>query len=207
MKQEKVTSHFDVIAPQYDLYKKKNPFYYNAIKRKLKNLIPPGKKILDFGCGTGKILSHLIPSEGIGYDLSTKMIQIAKRKFKSKRNLAFVTSLNQIPGTFDYILMVDVIEHLAEPRKAFESLKKFMNEDTYLIVSFVDSSWESILLILEKLNLKMPEGPHRRMKESEVIQMGEKTGFKLKNRKKAQIFSWLPVYPLTFLTFKKKLFA
>lgn len=209
MKQEEVTSHFDVIAPQYDLYKKKNPHYtgfsnYRAIKKALKEIIPTEKKVFDFGCGTGEILAFLSPTLGIGYDISPKMVQIAQSKYKSKRNLGFVTSLNQISGTFDYILMVDVVEHLAEPRKAFASLKKFMNEDTYLIVSFVDSSWEPILWMLEKLGLKMPEGPHKRLLTNELIEIGEEAGLTCIKTQKVKIIEPIPFPLISLLTFKKK---
>lgn len=209
MKQSEVASYFDLIADRYDEYKKKNPHYtgfynYRAIKKALKEIIPTEKKVFDFGCGTGEILAFLSPTLGIGYDISTEMVQIAKRKFKSKKKLRFVTSLNQISGTFDYILMVDVVEHLAEPRKAFASLKKFMNEDTYLIVSFVDSSWEPMLWILEKLGLKMPEGPHKRLLTDEVIKIGEEAGLTCIKTQKVKIIELIPFPFISLLTFKKK---
>lgn len=204
MKQSEVASHFDSIAKKYDQYKRQNPYYYSAIKRFLKSLVPSGKKILDFGSGTGEILAYLSPSWGVGYDISPKMVQIAQSKYKSKRNLGFVTSLNQISGTFDYILMVDVVEHLAEPRKAFEGLKKFMNEDTYLIVFFVDSFWEPLLWILEKLGLKMPEGPHKRLLTDEVIKIGEQAGLTSIKTQRVKIIEPIPFPLISLLTFKKK---
>ena len=45
MKQEEVKKHFDAVAPNYDSYKEKNSFYYNALKKSLRSLIPPDKRI------------------------------------------------------------------------------------------------------------------------------------------------------------------
>jgi len=204
MREAEVKSHFETIAEKYDFYKNKSRFYYRSIKNYLKEAVPSNKRILDFGCGTGEILSHLNPQTGVGYDISPKMLKIAKKKFANSKNLRFVTSLNQISGTFDYIMMIDVVEHLARPQKAFESLREFCGKETLLIVSFVDSSWEPLLWILEKARLKMPEGPHRRLKTGKVIKIAKKSGFGVYEIRKTRIFPWLPFSPLTFLTLIRK---
>lgn len=204
MRESEVKSHFEAIAEKYDFYKNKSCFYYRSIKNYLKEVIPPDKRILDFGCGTGEILAHLNPQKGVGYDISSKMLKIAKEKFANNKNLRFATSLNQISDIFDYILMIDVVEHLARPLEAFESLKKFCGKKTLLIVSFVDSSWEPLLWILEKARLKMPEGPHRRLKTAKVIDIAKKSGFGVREVGKIPIFIWLPFSPLTFLILVRK---
>lgn len=204
MREAEVKSHFETIAEKYDFYKNKSRFYYRSIKNYLKEAVPPNKRILDFGCGTGEILAHLNPQIGVGYDISSKMLKIAKKKFANNKNLRFVTSLNQISGTFDYIMMIDVVEHLARPQKAFESLKKFCGKETLLIVSFVNSSWEPLLWILEKARLKMPEGPHRRLNTEKVIKIAKKSGFGVNKVRKALLFPWFPFSPLTFLILVRK---
>jgi len=210
MRQSEVTSHFDSIAPKYDRYKKKNPDYYFAIKNALRDLVPPGKKILDFGCGTGEILAYLSPSFGVGYDISPKMVEIARKKFERKavtqsnKNLRFVTQLNAISGPFDFLLMIDVVEHLQDPQKAFRRLKELMNKDSILILSFVDSSWEPLLWILEKLGLKMPEGPHNRLLTGKVIEIGEQVGLTCIKSQKIKIIEPIPFPLISLLVFKKK---
>src|SRR3989304_3469301 len=175
MKQEEVTGHFDKIAPQYDDYKRKNAFYYSSIKRALKKIIPEGKRILDFGCGTGEILASLKPSMGVGYDISSKMIELARKKHAKNRFSRFTTSFNQISENFDYILMVDVIEHLVNPQNKLK----------------------------EVLKLKMPEGPHNRLSSKVVIEIASRAGLTLKNSQKAKIFQLLPISPITILSFKR----
>src|SRR3989304_8124443 len=174
MKQEEVTGHFDKIAPQYDDYKRKNAFYYSSIKRALKKIIPEGKRILDFGCGTGEILASLKPSMGVGNDTSSKMIELARKKHAKNRFSRFTTSFNQISENFDYILMVDVIEHLVNPQNKLKEVLKFMDKNTKLIICFVDSKWEPSLLLLESLKLKMPEGPHNRLSSKVVIEIASR---------------------------------
>jgi 2-polyprenyl-3-methyl-5-hydroxy-6-metoxy-1,4-benzoquinol methylase len=197
MRQEDVTLHFDSIAEKYDYYKRQNAFYYNSIKRTLKRLVPQDKKILDVGTATGQILSFLAPSQGVGYDISPKMIEIAKKKNVKRKNLRFVTSLNQISGPFDYILLIDVIEHLAMPKDVFNKFSHLADTKTLLIISSVDSFFNPLLLLVEKLHLKMPEGPHRRPKNQEIIKIASESGFKLIRK-----FWKFPL--ITFFIFKKK---
>lgn len=204
MKQSAVASHFDSIASQYDKYKRKNPHYYSAIKNALRDLIPPGKRIFDFGCGTGEILAHLSPSFGVGYDISSKMVEIARKKFKTKKNLRFVTQLNAISGPFDFLLMIDVVEHLEDPQKAIRALTELMNNESLLVLSFVDSSWEPVLWIMEKLGLKMPEGPHQRVATDRIIEIGKKEGLENTEIQKVKITKLLPFTPISLLLFRKK---
>ena len=41
-------------------------------------LIPPGKRVLELGCGRGELLAALQPSYGVGVDFSAKTIARAK---------------------------------------------------------------------------------------------------------------------------------
>jgi len=178
-----VKKHFDRVAEKYDFYKKKNAFYYDNLKKLLKTLIPEGSRVLEFGCGTGDLLASLYPEVGYGFDLSSEMIKIAKAKYSNRKNLRFSTNLSIIPNQkstiFDYIFMSDVIEHLGNPRAEFNKLAKLMSPKTKLIVTMANPIWEPFLLIAEKLGLKMPEGPHKRVAFDDLRIMIEDLGMKI----------------------------
>jgi len=131
--------------------------------------------VLEIGCGTGDILATVEPKYGIGADLSPKMIEIAKSKYNGFTNLKFHVS-GEIPKRkFDFILMIDVIEHLENRTALFKDLQQYCDLNTNIIILMANPMWEPLLLLLEKLNLKMPEGPHHRIsysylkKELEVL--------------------------------------
>src|ERR1700761_7110564 len=46
--------------------------------RYLRFLIPEGLRVLDAGCGTGRLLAALRPRRGVGIDISPEMIEIAR---------------------------------------------------------------------------------------------------------------------------------
>lgn len=160
MKKSSVEKHFDKIAPKYDSYTKKRELHYKALKKLLRHLIPENKTILEVGCGTGDLLAALNPKVGIGYDVSSEMIRIARSKYKNRQNLSFSTSWPT--GKFDYIFMSDVVEHLEDPKKVFMNISKLMNENSKFINTMMNPLWEPVEQVYTWLGMKMPEGPHKR---------------------------------------------
>src|SRR5258708_39795364 len=71
---------FDRYAPERERWVAKNAAYYRAIERLVAFCVPPGTSVLEIGCGTGDLLAALRPSEGVGVDLSTKLIERARQK-------------------------------------------------------------------------------------------------------------------------------
>ncbi len=156
-----VEKHFDEVADTYDTGKKRYSYYYSSLKKLLSNLIGKNKKVFEFGCGTGDLLVSLNPKLGFGMDISKKMIETAKKKHSSKKNVVFSTSMPK--GKFDYIFLSDVVEHLSDHKNTFKDLKRVMNGDAKIIVTMANPIWEPLLMLWETLGLKMKEGKHKRV--------------------------------------------
>jgi len=172
-----VEQHFDKIASGYDYNKNKHSYYYESLKKLLKTLIPSGKTVFEIGCGTGDLLNHLQPTYGYGYDISREMISISKSKFLISKNLHFSTSWPK--EKFDYIFMSDVIEHLEDPGETLMKISELMDENTIFINTMANPLWEPVLMIAEKLGLKMPEGPHKRVAFEDLRIMIQDLGMKV----------------------------
>lgn len=195
-----VIGHFDAIASSYDLFKKRSAQYYSTLKNAVKNVIINARSltVLDIGCGTGDVLSTIHPKRGIGIDGSTQMILFAKQKYGANRSLSF--SVHDIekapfPGMFDYILFTDVIEHLADKERAMKNISASMNKTTTLILTMANPFWEPLLMILEKLHLKMPEGPHQRISESDLLALLRKNSLTIM-MKKTYFFTLIFLYAI-----------
>ena len=76
-----IKKHADGIAESRDKWINKNSYYYNNDISYMKFLVGENKRILDLGCGTGKLLSALNPSYGVGVDISSNMISIAQKNY------------------------------------------------------------------------------------------------------------------------------
>ncbi|KKQ91791.1 MAG: Methyltransferase type 12 [Microgenomates group bacterium GW2011_GWC1_39_7b] len=174
-KSNQVGAHFDKIANSYDLYKKNNQYYYDNLKILLASFIHSKSKVLEIGCGTGDLIASLKPEYGMGFDISNKMIAIAKRKH---RNIHFSTHWPK--QKFDYIFMSDVVEHLEYPDETFRKISKLMNCKSIFICTMANPKLEPILMIAEKMKLKMPEGPHYRIKYKDLRSMIEDSGMEIR---------------------------
>lgn len=171
---DKVKSHFDKVSETYDIGKKKYSYYYSNIKLLLSEFVPHNKKVLEVGCGTGDLLASLKSKHGFGMDLSSEMIKIAQKKYTG---LKFSTKYPN--EKYDYIFMTDVIEHLEKPQVVINKISNLMNKDSIFINTMANPIWEPLLMLWEKLGLKMPEGPHKRIKYKDIELMVNKAGMKI----------------------------
>lgn len=135
-----------------DYFNGKNSFFYSLgygrfqkyyFKSLVKPILPYFKKfkkaqILDIGCAYGYVL-NLLPknSNMFGLDISEHAINTAKKNFK---DITFKVGNveEKIPfpaNSFDIIILNDVIEHLENPQKALENIKKILKKDGILYIT------------------------------------------------------------------------
>lgn len=188
-----VQKHFNEEAARYDLWKKRNAYYYSAIKNLYREKIPALSSVLEIGCGTGDILAEVQPRRGVGIDISPAMIERARQKFPNLK--WYPLTVSELPTVlqeqFDVIFLSDVIEHLEDVDRTIRDLRKFCHKDTRLIINMANPLWEPLLMALEKLHLKMPEGPHTRISVRTLTRIAERQGFSLSQRSKRLLF---PMY-------------
>lgn len=190
----KVAEHFNTIAHNYDHYKEKNWYYYKNLKNLFKELIAPHKKVLEVGCGTGDVLVALDLEQGVGIDISEELIKIAQTKHVAQSRVSFLAGdiKNYVPTLklqkFDYIFMSDVIEHLEDVPAMIKYISEIAESQAKLIISMANPLWEPLLLLLEKLKLKMPEGPHIRISGEKLEGILEAYGFKTTAKGQRLIF-------------------
>ena len=164
-----IEEFFNTIANKRDKWKKKNSYYHNEIANLCKFLIIPQKKVLDIGCGTGDLLQSVSSNFGVGIDISENMINIAKKKYPNlKFHRCDVQNITMINDKFDYIILSDLIGNLEDIQKALEELKKVSDEKTRIIITCYNYLWEPILIVGEKLGMKMPQVPQNWLSSKDI---------------------------------------
>ena len=174
---ESVEKHFDGIAPDYDFWKEKNSYYYSTIKAFISRIIPPGRSVLEVGCGTGEILATMKPKRGVGIDISKKMVDLASQKFPEYTFIHSPIEDLQLDEKFDYIIMVDVVDHVYDVVDVFKSLYRFCKPTTRIILTTINPWWDPVLLFMEKIGAKMPEGPHNFIEKGNLRRIFEMMDF------------------------------
>ncbi len=101
------------------------------------NYLSNKKRILDAGCGNGRVTSLLRNftnhdfTEIIGIDLVAA--KIAEENLKNSKNVSFyqkdlLEDLSDL-GLFDFIYCQEVLHHTSNPRQAFSNLVNLLNKD------------------------------------------------------------------------------
>ena len=126
--------------------------------KKIKN----DSKILELGCGQSKGLRYLVSHNYIkqenayGIDQSDVAIEFLKKKLpKANLEQGDIFSLKFNDDTFDYVLMMEVIEHLEDPLKVLKEVERVLKPNGELIISFpnyINFPWLIVRILSEKLN-------------------------------------------------------
>lgn len=144
-------------------YKTKNPikkYFINQFLRKISDLINQleVKRILDVGCGEGQVIDYLLKLNPkikfLGIDNSRIAIDFAKRNVGKDFLIGDIYSLpeNLFHKDFDITLVIEVLEHLDNPKKALKELKKI--KTNYYLFSVPNEPWFSLGNLLMGKNIQ-----------------------------------------------------
>ena len=108
------------------------------------NLLEPGQDLLDVGCGPGTITiglaNRVFPGKVIGIDTSDEVLSCARQEAASYEldNIEFknqnVYSLEYDDESFDVIHVHQVLQHLAQPVRALEQMRRLLRPNGFLAV-------------------------------------------------------------------------
>jgi SAM-dependent methyltransferase len=109
---------FGAAAPAHFEWQTKGPFVSDQEAELVRRaFLPLGERVLDVGCGEGATLYHLgAPAGAVGVDLFEEKLVFARERLPACRFVA--ASVESMPfeaGSFDHVLVRDVIHHLDEP--------------------------------------------------------------------------------------------
>src|ERR1041384_2186364 len=141
----------------------RSTFFHREDLLYLKFLIPKNARVLELGCGTGRLLAALDPSFGVGVDFSEGMVAEARKAYPGLTFLtgdiedkAFIASL---PGPFDFIVIADTLDTAEDCQALFDSLHRLCTSETRLVVAYFSHLWQPALALAELLRLRMPHAP------------------------------------------------
>ncbi len=155
MTKAELKKYFDEIAPQRDAWKRRNRYYYQELESLCRRIIPPGRSVLEIGCGTGDLLAAVRPARGLGIDLSEEMVRIARGKYPGLEFRAGDAEALELDERFDFVILSDLAGVLDDIWKAFRELRPVVRPDTRIVVTYYNYLWEPALKLGERLGLKM----------------------------------------------------
>lgn len=69
-------------------------------------------RVLDYGCGAGALAARIPPDRYVGVDIDVPSLDLARAAHPLH---VFHAGLDEVPGDFDTIVMLALIEHVPDP--------------------------------------------------------------------------------------------
>ena len=151
----------DRLAPERDRWVERNRYYYETDERYMRFLVGPGQRVVDLGCGTGRLLAALRPSRGVGIDFSTAMIDRAREQHPELEfhvgDVEDPSVLDHLDGPFDVILLSDTVGSLEDCQATFQNLHRLCTPDTRVVVTYFSHLWGPALRAAQQVGEQMPQ--------------------------------------------------
>lgn len=127
--------------------------YHRRLRRIYRNLIPPGHRVLEVGCGNGDLLAALEPREGVGIDFSAAAIAEARSRHPQlDLRLGAADDLESM-SPFDYVVLSDLVNELWDVEDFLQRLRAVCTRRTRIILNTYSHLWEWPLRVAQSLRL------------------------------------------------------
>lgn len=191
------------LAPDMDMWQGKNAYFHAQDRAYMRFLVPPGRRVLELGCGPGALLASLSPGEGVGVDFSERMIEQARTRFPDLDFIVgdvederLIDRLAERP--FDVIVMADTIGVLEDVQRTFAAIQRLCSADTRIIIAYHAALWEPLLRLAEGLGQKMPTLSQNWLSTDDIAALMDLAGFQEVKREWRILLPrrWLGLGPL-----------
>jgi SAM-dependent methyltransferase len=168
---EAIRESYDRIAPRRSRFRRVNRYYYRLLLRFLRFLVPAGRRVLEVGCGDGWLLRRLKPSRGLGCDLSSKMVEQARREAVPGEPIEFVQAdveQTSFDEPYDFVIMSDLLGDLLDIQQALDNVRSACSATTRVVITYHAILWEPLVRLAQRLGLKTPQQHHNWLAPSDV---------------------------------------
>jgi SAM-dependent methyltransferase len=201
-RKRELQAHVETHIDEQDRWRNINSAYYKEDQNFMRFLIPPGKRVLELGCGRGELLAALEPSYGVGVDFGPKTIARANER---NPNLHFVLgdaedpeTLATIEGPFDYIVIADTIGMFEDIDGTMKLVHHLCSASTRIIISYYSHLWEPILKLAEALHLRAMQPKINYIATADFLNLMDLADFEVISQEQRQLLPrrWLGLGPL-----------
>lgn len=183
------------------MYQQEEDYWWHRAKRRLVTVFLPERKsfkILDIGCGTGKLLEELQDRGQVwGVDQSQTAVSFCRQRGLTHVYHDTFPQLKKINGRFDLITCLDVLEHIQDDSEAINTLLRHLKSGGRIVLTVpaypaLFSYWDKIL------------GHKRRYTKASLLKLFETNDLKIIKLSFAYSFLLPPV--ILFRLVRQRLF-
>jgi ubiquinone/menaquinone biosynthesis C-methylase UbiE len=193
--------HFEANSDELDRWREFNVAYHDDDRKFMRFLIPPGKRVLELGCGRGDLLSALDPSYGVGIDFGAKAIEKARALHPGFNfvlgDVEEPATLAAIEGPFDYIVMADTIGLFEDIDGTLRLVQRLCAPSTRIIIAYYSHLWEPILKLAEAMRLRSKQPKINYIATTDFLNLMDLADFEVISHEQRQLLPrrWLGLGP------------
>jgi SAM-dependent methyltransferase len=193
--------HYEANVDELDRWRQFNAAYHEDDNKFMRFLIPPGKRVLELGCGRGDLLASLKPSYGVGIDFGAETIQKANARHPE---LYFVlgdaedpATLEAIEGPFDYVVIADTIGMFEDIDGTLRLIHQLCAPSTRIVISYYSHLWEPVLKLAEALRLRSKQPKINYIATADFLNLTDLADFEVITQEQRQLLPrrWLGLGP------------
>jgi len=154
-----VREHYARLASGYR--RKANRSCDRAYRALVRRWLNGASSVLELGAGSACLIGALDAPKRVACDLTVEMLRAATPPEGMTCVSADAERLPFPDASFDAVFSVNLVEHVPHPDQLFAEIARVLKPGGHCLVVTPNGDIERLLHVLERLHLKLPEGPHR----------------------------------------------
>jgi len=158
----------DTIASKRDRWIHGNRYYYDAIRRLLRYIVEPQKRVLELRCQTGHLLAAVEPSYGVGLEISDKLLEIARQNFSNLNFARIDPEDTELGEKFDYIIVSQIFD-IVDIQTTLDRVRAHCTPCTRVLIINYNHLWEPVLELASAIGIRSPYVEPNWVSEDDVL--------------------------------------
>jgi len=184
--------HQAAIAARRDNWIRSNRYFYERLRRVLRFIVEPHKRVLEIRCETGHLLASVSPSYGVGVEISEAMVDFAQKQHPTLHFVRSDPETLHLNETFDYVIfnhIFDTVDILG----AFERIRRHCTAETRVVVVNYNHLWEPVLKFASRVGLRSRFVEPNWVSENDIRGFLKLSGFRpVRKHRLVLIPKWIP---------------
>ena len=182
----------DEFASRRDRWIQSNPYYYDRVKRLLRFLIEPGRRVLEVRCQTGTLLAATEPAYGVGLEISPKLVDLARRRNPQLHFECVDPEEIALTETFDYVVFSHIFDTV-DVLSSLERLRPCCHSGTRIVINTYNYLWEPLAHLASRVGMRFPYMAPSWLSPHDVRVFLELAGFEvIRTHRRVLLPKWLP---------------
>lgn len=174
--------HFDWVSDHDHRARRMQAGVHRQLAEQLAELIPPGSRVMEVGCGSGELLRRLAPERGVGIDISPRMIERARGGTTAEGACEFRmgdAATIDVGETFDFIVADYLLGYVGDVQACLENLRRAAHARTRLCITSVNNVWTPVLTIGQWLGAVTRQPPSNWLSTRDLTNLLELAGWEV----------------------------